>query len=123
MLGGTVGEWSTLLVGAPELVPGSEYVLFLSEGSLPGAERILTAPGHVQAVFDVITDPVSGERRAVSQAANEPLVPDDAGRTGGAAAAPVFSEVMAETLRLLRVPAAGSDVVGSGAELRVAVRQ
>ena len=73
LMGGTVGEVSILVVGGPELVPGSEYVLFLAEADLPGASDRLTVRDLGQGVFEV------REGRALSQAFEDPLLPDDAG--------------------------------------------
>src|SRR6185295_3784332 len=36
LMGGSVGDLTTLIVGGAELVPGKPYVLFLNEGDLPG---------------------------------------------------------------------------------------
>src|SRR5262249_53010235 len=36
VLGGAVGDVSMVIVGAPDLVPGSEYLLFLAHDGLPG---------------------------------------------------------------------------------------
>ena len=85
LMGGTVGDVTTLIVGNPELVPGSEYMLFLNREDLPGAPARLTVRDLVQGVFDVVDGP-SG-RRAISQGLRHPLLPDAAGRVdvpGGA---------------------------------------
>jgi hypothetical protein len=74
LLGGTVGDITTLIIGGPELVPGSEYVLFLNRERLHGDREALTVRGLVQGAFDV-----SGEgpmRRAFSQALSHALIPD-----------------------------------------------
>lgn len=76
LLGGTVGDVTTLVIGGPELVPGSEYVLFLREDEVHG-RRMLMAPSLVQGVFDVLR--TRDGLRAVSQAASHPLLPDAAG--------------------------------------------
>jgi len=78
LMGGAVGDVTTLIIGGPDLVPGSEYVLFLSRGNLPGAPGRLTVRDQSQGVFEVRSD------RAFSQASGEPLVPD----ANGMAAAP-----------------------------------
>jgi len=75
VMGGSVGDTTTLIVGGPDLVPGSDYVLFLGHGNLPGGEARLTVRDLAQGAFDV------EEGRAVSQALGEPLLPDNAGRT------------------------------------------
>lgn len=78
LMGGTVGETTVLIVGGPELVPGSEYVLFLSHSDLAGGRKAaLTLSSLMQGVFDVVEK--NGVRRAVSQAWDHPLVPDDSG--------------------------------------------
>ena len=74
VMGGQVGELSTVIIGGADLVPGSEYVLFLSHVDLPGAARRLTVRDHVQGVFEVI------KGRAHSQAYGQPLYPDLEGR-------------------------------------------
>lgn len=74
VMGGTVGDLTTLIVGGPELVPGRSYVLFVGRGDLPGAAGVPTLPDLTQAVFDVRLE--AGGVRAVSQAATMPLVPD-----------------------------------------------
>ena len=99
LLGGTVGEWSTLLVGGPELVPGSEYVLFLSRREiLPGTGEAYMIPDHIQGVFDVVSAAGAsskagpGGRNAVSQGNRHPLLPDEKGiaePAGGAEGLPL----------------------------------
>jgi hypothetical protein len=74
LLGGEVGDLTAIIVGGAELVPGSSYVLFLNEESLPGTQKALTVREHVQGAFDIKLD--KGGLRAVSQAVNHPLVPD-----------------------------------------------
>ena len=77
IMGGRVGEITTLIVGGPELIPGNSYVLFLNEENLPGAERALTVRDLVQGAFDV---KIGREGlRAISQANSHPLVPDRQG--------------------------------------------
>ena len=77
IMGGSVGELTTLIIGGPELVPGNSYVLFLNEENLPGAERALTVRDLCQGVFDVRIG-LDG-LRAVSQARRHPLLPDRQG--------------------------------------------
>jgi hypothetical protein len=77
VMGGTVGDITTLIVGGPEIVPGSEYLFFLSREDLPGALGRSTIRGLMQGVFDVVDTP-SG-KRAISQAAQHPLLPDASG--------------------------------------------
>lgn len=77
LMGGTVGDLTTLIIGAPELVPGNTYVLFLNEEDLPGAPSALTVRDLVQGAFDVVM--TKDGLRAVSQANGHPLLPDTAG--------------------------------------------
>jgi len=78
LMGGTVGDVTTLIIGGPDLIPGSEYVLFLSRFDLPGAPHRLTVRDQSQGVFEVRNE------RVFSQALGEPLLPD----ANGVAAAP-----------------------------------
>lgn len=75
LLGGTVGETTTLVLGGPDLAPGSEYVLFLGRADLPGAPGRFTVRELMQGAFDI------RDGRAFSQALGEPLVPDGQGST------------------------------------------
>jgi len=87
LMGGTVGELTTLIVGGAELFPGSSYLLFLDEEDLPGARGALTVRDHVQGAFDLVRD-AAGGLRAVSQAVRHPLMADIRGHNqppGGAA--------------------------------------
>jgi len=89
VLGGTVGETTTLIVGGPDLAPGTEYVLFLSHIDLPGTPGRLTVRDLCQGVFTVRNG------RAFSEAAGEPLLPD----ANGSSEAPGGAEGLAlETL-------------------------
>jgi hypothetical protein len=78
LLGGTIGDLTTLIVGGAELIPGRSYVLFLNPERLPGAGQALTVPDHCQGAFEVTSR--KGELRAVSQASRHPLAPDRHGR-------------------------------------------
>ena len=69
-MGGAVGDVTTLIIGGPDLQPGSEYVLFLSRADLPGAVGRLTVRDQSQGVFEVRNG------RALSQARAEPLLHD-----------------------------------------------
>lgn len=80
LMGGTVDDLTTLIVGGAELVKGKRYVLFLHEGDLPGAKGALTVRDHCQGVFDVVNDRGRG-LRAVSQASRHALEPDFAGKS------------------------------------------
>lgn len=77
--GGTVGDVTVLIVGGPELVPGADYLLFLSRDDLPGRRGPLTVRDLAQGVFDLVPGPRG--LRAVSQAVHHPLLPDARGRT------------------------------------------
>ncbi|HEV2853911.1 MAG TPA: hypothetical protein VHC97_14010 [Thermoanaerobaculia bacterium] len=78
IMGGTVGDLTTLIVGGAELRPESSYVLFLGERNLPGVrEKALTISDHCQGAFDLVL--VGEGLRAVSQANRHPLVPDRQG--------------------------------------------
>ncbi|HEY3216391.1 MAG TPA: hypothetical protein VGK93_07855 [Candidatus Eisenbacteria bacterium] len=74
LMGGTVGEITTLIVGGADLWPGSDYVLFLSRVDLPGAADRLTVRDHAQGVFDLENG------RAFSQALGHALLPGPGGR-------------------------------------------
>jgi len=75
VMGGTVGEVTTLIVGGADLAPGSEYVMFLAHADLPGAAHRLTIRDHAQGVFEIV------HGRAFSQALADPLLPDAQGET------------------------------------------
>lgn len=79
VMGGRVGDLTTLIVGGPELIPGNSYVLFLNEEKLPGVEKALTIRDLSQGIFDVKIG--RGGLRAISQASRQPLVPDRFGHT------------------------------------------
>lgn len=99
LMGGTVGDLTTVIVGGAELVPGRPYVLFLSRGSLPGVETVLTVREHSQGVFNVVN--TADGPRAVSQA-HIPLLPDRRGVSeapGGARGLQL--DVMLDSIRSL----------------------
>ena len=77
LMGGRVGDLTTLIVGGAELIPGSSYVLFLNEEELPGRQRALTVRDHAQGVFNL--EIAKDGLRAVSQANRHPLVADHSG--------------------------------------------
>ncbi len=79
LMGGTVGDLTTLIVGGAELIPGKSYVLFLNEEDLPGVKGVRTVRDHSQGAFDVVL--AKDGIRAVSQANRHPLVPDAKGIT------------------------------------------
>lgn len=76
LMGGQVGDLTTLIIGGPQLFPGHSYVVFLNEESLPGVQA-LTVRDLVQGAFDVVM--AKDGLRAVSQANSHPLLPDKAG--------------------------------------------
>jgi hypothetical protein len=93
LMGGRVGETTTLIIGNPQLVPGNSYVLFLNEEDLPGG-KALTVRSLVQGAFDVTIG--KGGLRAVSQANGHPLLPDARGSfepEGGAEGFPLNSMI------------------------------
>ena len=77
LLGGTVGEISTLVLGVPSLEIDKSYLFFLNEEQLPGGQRHLTVRDHCQGAFDILA--IDGELRARSQAWDFGLVPDELG--------------------------------------------
>lgn len=74
IMGGRVGDITTLILGGAELMPGNSYVLFLNEENLPGAKGVRTVRDHCQGVFELTM--ARDGLRAVSQANRHPLVPD-----------------------------------------------
>lgn len=76
LMGGRVGDTTTLIIGGPELIPGKSYVVFLNEESLPGVQA-LTVRDLVQGTFDVVM--AKDGLRAVSQANSHPLIADKKG--------------------------------------------
>lgn len=79
VMGGQVGELTTLIVGGPVLEKGSSYVLFLNNESLPGIDGVLTVRDLVQGAFDIVM--AKDGLRAVSQANGHPLLADWAGNS------------------------------------------
>src|SRR6185436_6966830 len=70
LMGGSVGDLTTLIVGGAELVPGKPYVLFLNEGDLPGVQGVRTVRDHSQGVFEVVK--ARDGLRAISEANRHP---------------------------------------------------
>lgn len=98
LMGGTVGDLSTLILGGAVLEPGASYVLFLGDADLPGAPGARTVRDHMQGAFDLVQ--IGDELRAISQANGHPLMPDALGYTeaaGGEEGYPL--EGMVETMR------------------------
>ena len=77
LMGGQVGDLTSLIIGNAQLIPGRSYVLFLNEENLPGASNALTVRDLVQGAFDLVL--TKDGVRAVSQANGHPLVPDAKG--------------------------------------------
>lgn len=99
VMGGTVGDLTTLIVGGAELVRGRPYVLFLNRESLPGVKGVLTVRDHSQGVFDIVN--TADGFRAVSQVRTA-LLPDSRGVSeppGGAKG--LLLEVMMDSIRSL----------------------
>jgi hypothetical protein len=97
VMGGTVGDRTVLVVGGPDIAPGSRFVLFLGRTDLPGAPGRLTVRDLSQGVF------VIERGRAFSQAMHEPLLPDADGLfevPGGEAGLPL--EELALRVREIR---------------------
>jgi hypothetical protein len=76
LMGGRVGDLTTLIIGGAELIPGKSYLLFLNEESLPGKNG-QTVRDLCQGAFDLVIG--KDGLRAVSQANRHPLVPDRLG--------------------------------------------
>ena len=94
IMGGRVGDITTLIIAGPELIPGKSYVLFLNEEQLPGG-RALTVRDLAQGTFEVKLGK-EGDLRAVSQANAHALLPDAFGSfkaAGGAEGFPLTSMV------------------------------
>ena len=77
VMGGSIGELTTLIVAGVELSAGADVLLFLSHADLPGANGVLTVRDHSQGAFDLVTGPDG--LRAISQARVHPLLSDDRG--------------------------------------------
>lgn len=77
LMGGTIGDLTTLIVGGAELLPGKSYVVFLGDGDLPGVRGVRTVRDHSQGVFEVVK--ARDGLRAISEANRHPLYPDALG--------------------------------------------
>jgi len=75
VMGGTVGELSSVIIAGADLAAGDDYVLFLNRVDLPGAANRLTVRDLAQGAFNVV------KGRAISQALGHALLPDAQGRT------------------------------------------
>ena len=94
IMGGSVGDLTTLILGGAELIPGKQYVLFLDEGDLPGVKAVPTVGYHSQGVFEVVK--ARDGMRAISQAARHPMHPDALGFVdppGGAKGLPLATMI------------------------------
>jgi hypothetical protein len=78
LLGGSVDDLTTLIVGGAKLELGRSYLLFLNLEGLPGNLRALTVREHVQGAFDV-NPGRGGDLVAQSQATRHPLQGDERG--------------------------------------------
>lgn len=79
LMGGQVGDLTTLIIGGAQLIPGRAYVMFLNSEDLPGAKGVLTVRDLAQGAFDIQMNKDSRGLRAVSQANGHPLIPDNQG--------------------------------------------
>lgn len=77
LMGGRVGDLTTLIVGGAELIPGKSYLLFLNREDLPGVSKAQTVRDLCQGAFDLVIG--KDGLRAVSQANRHPLIPDHLG--------------------------------------------
>lgn len=77
LMGGTVGDLTTVIVGGAELLRGKAYLVFLGNGDLPGVRGVRTVGYHSQGVFDIVK--ARDGIRAISQANRHPLYPDALG--------------------------------------------
>jgi len=103
LMGGTVDDLASVVVGTAQLVPGQSYVLFLDRDDLPGAAGVTTVRTHGQGAFDLL-EGEGGAVRAVSQANRLTLMADRQGRTealGGAKGIPLqeFKDSIREAVR------------------------
>jgi|CXWL01.1.fsa_nt_gi hypothetical protein len=106
LMGGRIGDLTTLILGGAELIPGNSYVLFLNREELPGT-RALTVRDHVQGAFDIV--PGQTGPRAVSQASHHPLMPDFFGNAeppGGREG--LFLDDMVQSVRAIEKRLAGA---------------
>jgi hypothetical protein len=77
LLGGTVGDMTTVIVGSPELIPRKSYLLFLKDFERKSTRSLRTVPDYTQGVFDIVR--ARDGVRAISQAHRVRLVPDALG--------------------------------------------
>jgi hypothetical protein len=74
LMGGTVDDLTTVIVGGAELLPGKSYLVLMGDGDLPGVRGVRTVGHHSQGVFDIVR--ARDGIRAISQANRHPLYPD-----------------------------------------------
>ncbi|HKI01576.1 MAG TPA: hypothetical protein VKK31_06320 [Thermoanaerobaculia bacterium] len=111
LMGGRVGDLTTLIVGGAQLIPGRSYVLFLNSEDLPGVRGVLTVRDHVQGAFDLVI--AKNGLRAVSQANSHPLVPDAKGyldAPGGVEGMPLNAMIQSIHESIERRQGAGPEV-------------
>jgi hypothetical protein len=111
LMGGRVGDLTTLIVGGAQLIPGRSYVLFLNAENLPGVQGALTVRDHVQGAFDLVL--AKDGLRAVSQANSHPLVPDAKGyldAPGGVEGMPLTAMIQSIHESIERRQGAGPEV-------------
>ena len=99
VMGGSVDDLTTVVLGGAELEVGKSYLLFVSKSDLPGVSQALTVRDHAQGVFEVRPS-ADGTLRAYSQAVDAHLLADENGRKAapGGAAGLRFDEVI-ETIQ------------------------
>jgi hypothetical protein len=111
LMGGRVGDLTTLIIGGPELVPGRSYVLFLNNEDLPGVQGATTVRDLVQGAFDLVL--AKDGVRAVSQANSHPLLPDAKGYVdapGGVEGMPLNAMIESIREQMERPQAGGPEV-------------
>lgn len=77
LMGGTVGDLTTLIVAGADLRRDGEYLLFLNTEDLPASPGALTVRDHCQGAFEI--ERAGKAARALSQARRHPLLTDDHG--------------------------------------------
>lgn len=110
LMGGRVGDLTTLIIGGAELIPGKSYVMFLNREDLPGVKKANTVRDHCQGVYDLVIGKEG--LRAVSQANRHPLVPDHRGyidAPGGVEGIP-FNAMVDSIRQMVERPSAQGEV-------------
>lgn len=93
VMGGTVGDLSTVIVAGPEIEVGKRYLLMLNREDLPGRHSVMTVRDLSQGIFDVVDGP-EGDW-AINQAVHHELLPD---KSGSVEPAGGFSGISLENL-------------------------